>query len=197
MTAPAAGPSLWTVPNLLTLSRLPLAAVLYVFIELRLWPAAFGVFLVAALTDAIDGWWARRFHQQSAFGRVFDPLTDKILLGGAFIFLVPVPESGMRAWMAAVVIAREMLITGVRGYVESLGHKFGADWLGKLKTVLQCVWLGAVLAFLNLRDREWAEGLVGPVEWIHLILLYAMLVATVASGVQYCWKAWPLMVKGA
>jgi|SRR5262245_15229372 len=179
----------WTVPNILTLSRLPLAIVMFVCIEFHSWPTAFAAFLVASLTDWIDGWWARKFDQMSAFGRVFDPLTDKVLLGGAMIFLVAVPESGMRAWMAAVVIAREMLITGVRGYLESLGHKFGADWLGKLKTILQCIWLGAVLVFLSLRDREWADGLVGPVELFHLVLLYTMLTATVLSGLQYCWKA--------
>ena len=110
---------------------------------------------------------AASFNQMSAFGRVFDPLTDKILIGGAFIFLVAVPESAMQAWMVAVVIGRELLITGVRGYVESLGKKFGADWFGKLKTILQCSWLLAVLLYLSIREQSWAEALVGPVEMIH------------------------------
>jgi CDP-diacylglycerol--glycerol-3-phosphate 3-phosphatidyltransferase len=183
----------WNVPNVLTISRIPLTVVLCAFIEFRLWPAALVTFVVAALTDWIDGWWARKFNQMSAFGRVFDPLTDKILLGSAFIFLVPVEHAAMQAWMAAVVIGRELLITGVRGYVESLGKKFGADWFGKLKTILQCVWLLAVLVYLTVREQTWSADLVGPVEVLHYGLLYAMLAATVLSGLQYCWKAAKLM----
>jgi CDP-diacylglycerol---glycerol-3-phosphate 3-phosphatidyltransferase len=179
----------WNVPNVLTISRVPLTVVLCAFIEFRFWLAALLTFVVASMTDWIDGWWARKFNQTSTFGRVFDPLTDKILLGSAFIFLVAVPESAMQAWMAAVVIGRELLITGVRGYVESLGKKFGADWFGKLKTILQCVWLLAVLVYLTIRDQSWAADLVGPVEILHYGLLYAMIAATLLSGLQYCWKA--------
>jgi CDP-diacylglycerol--glycerol-3-phosphate 3-phosphatidyltransferase len=181
--------SFWNVPNILTLSRLPLAVVLFVCISYKAWFAALVVFGIAALTDWIDGWWARRFDQQSTFGRVFDPLTDKILLGGAFIFLVPVRESGMKAWMATVVICRELLITGVRGYVESLGKKFGADWFGKLKTVLQCVSLAVILAVQSVRGQSWAENHLDLLEALQFALLYAMLAATVGSGVQYCWRA--------
>jgi CDP-diacylglycerol---glycerol-3-phosphate 3-phosphatidyltransferase len=179
----------WNVPNVLTISRVPLTIVLCIFIGCHLWFAALVTFVVASMTDWIDGWWARRFNQMSAFGRVFDPLTDKILLGSAFIFLVAVPDSAMQTWMAAVVIGRELLITGVRGYVESLGKKFGADWFGKLKTILQCVWLLAVLVYLSIREQSWAADLVGPVEMLHYGLLYAMIAATVLSGLQYCWKA--------
>ncbi len=181
--------SFWNVPNVLTLSRVPLTAGLCVAIEFHAWLVGFAVFFVAALTDWIDGWYARRFNQLSVFGRVFDPLTDKVLLGGAFIFLVAVPESGMKAWMAAAVIARELLVTGIRGYVESLGKKFGADWFGKLKTILQCVWLGAVLIYLAVRELSLAASAIEAFEWLHWALLYAMLAATILSGLQYCWKA--------
>lgn len=183
----------WNVPNVLTISRIPLTILLCTFIELRLWPAALLTFAAAAITDWIDGWWARRFQQMSAFGRVFDPLTDKVLIGSAFIFLVAVPESAMQAWMAAVVIGRELLITGVRGYVESLGKRFGADWFGKLKTVLQCCWLLAVLSFLTIRGESWASDFVQAVETLHYGLLYAMIAATVLSGLQYCSKAYQLL----
>jgi len=179
----------WNVPNILTLSRLPLAVVLFVCISHEAWFAALVVFGVAALTDWIDGWWARRFNQQSAFGRVFDPLTDKVLLGGAFIFLIPVEQSGMKAWMVTVIICRELLVTGIRGYVESLGKKFGADWFGKLKTVLQCVSLAVILAVLSVRSQSWAENHLDLLETLQLALLYAMLAATVGSGIQYCCRA--------
>lgn len=181
------------VPNLLTISRVPLTVVMCIFIECQIWPAALATFIVASMTDWIDGWWARRFNQGSTFGRVFDPLTDKIMLGGAFIFLIRVSDSSMEPWMVAVVIGRELLITGVRGYVESLGKKFGADWFGKLKTILQCAWLLAVLVFLTIKGQSWPESVVGAVEMIHFGLLYAMLAATVLSGLQYCLKAWNLL----
>lgn len=183
----------WNVPNVLTLSRLPLAVVLFVCISCEWWLAGLVVFGVAALTDWVDGWWARHFGQLSAFGRVFDPLTDKVLLGGAFIFLVPVKESGMAAWMATVVICREMLITGVRGYVESLGQKFGADWFGKLKTLLQCAALVVILFVLGVRDQPWAREQSGLLTALQYGLLYAMLAATVGSGVQYCLRAATLL----
>jgi CDP-diacylglycerol--glycerol-3-phosphate 3-phosphatidyltransferase len=120
-------------------------------------------------------------------------LTDKILLGGAFIFLLAVPESGFVPWMTALVIGRELLITGIRGYVEALGKKFGADWFGKLKTILQCVVLISTFTVLALRDVAWAETLQRPLWGIHVVVLYAMLAATFLSGVQYCWKALKLV----
>ena len=179
----------WNVPNVLTLSRLPLSIILFSCIEFSYWLVGLIVFLIAAATDWIDGWWARKFNQTSTFGRVFDPLTDKVLLGGAFIFLVAVPASEMRAWIAATVIGRELLVTGIRGYVESLGKKFGADWFGKLKTILQCVWLGAVLTFLEIRERAVAVDFLNAVQIIHLALLYLMAAATIGSGLQYVVKA--------
>jgi CDP-diacylglycerol--glycerol-3-phosphate 3-phosphatidyltransferase len=186
---------LLNVPNALTVARIPLTVLLCAFIHYQFWPAALVAFVIAALTDAIDGWWARKFNQLSTFGRVFDPLTDKILLGSAFIFLIPVEHAAMETWMVAVVIGRELLITGVRGYVESLGKKFGADWFGKLKTILQCVWLLAVLVYLTLREYFPDSGLVSPVEMLHFGLLYAMIAATVLSGLQYIGKAYQLLYR--
>jgi len=181
------------VPNALTVSRVPLTILLCAFIEFRVWPAALTTFVVAAVTDMMDGWWARRFGQLSAFGRVFDPLTDKILIGGAFIFLIPVEESQMRSWMAAVVIGRELLITGVRGYVESLGKKFGADWFGKLKMALQCAVLIGVLLIKWLETRTGTGDVLAALRPVQGVLLWAMLVATVGSGVQYLVKAAKLL----
>jgi CDP-diacylglycerol---glycerol-3-phosphate 3-phosphatidyltransferase len=185
----AAEPNLWTTPNWLTLSRLPLTVWLCVFIHLQWWPAAFFTFVVAALTDWIDGWWARKFNRLSMFGRTFDPLTDKVLLGSAFIFLINVPESGFDPWMTAVVVGRELLVTGIRGYVETLGKKFGADWFGKLKTILQCAALLVVLLALWLREVPAAEGIAGPIATLQFGLIYAMIAATLLSGVQYIMKA--------
>jgi CDP-diacylglycerol---glycerol-3-phosphate 3-phosphatidyltransferase len=184
---------IWNVPNILTLSRLPLTAILCWLIAIQSWWPALIVFLIAATTDAVDGWWARKFNQGTTFGRVFDPLTDKIMLGSAFIFLVQVPDSDITAWMVALILSREMLITGVRGYLESLGMKFGADWFGKLKTILQCIWLGEVLFYLAVATTIAQTSLDEVLSIINQILLWAMFLATMGSGVQYLVKGMRLL----
>lgn len=188
-----AEPNLWTTPNGLTLSRLPLTILLCVCIHHQWWPSAFFIFVAAAVTDWVDGWWARRFNQLSMFGRTFDPLTDKVLLGCAFIFLLPVTESGLEPWMTAVVVGRELLVTGIRGYVETLGKKFGADWFGKLKTILQCAALLVILFALWMRRLPDAEPLLPVLNVLQYGMIYAMLAATVLSGIQYTMKAARLM----
>lgn len=180
---------LWSVPNGLTLSRLPLTALLCVAIHFQWWPVALFTFVIAAITDWVDGWWARRYQQLSMFGRTFDPLTDKILLGSAFIFLLAVPDSGFVPWMTTVIIGRELLVTGIRGYVETLGKKFGADWFGKLKTILQCITIIAVLLQLWLRSIPANAQLIDVLTTLSFGLIYAMIAATVLSGVQYVQKA--------
>jgi CDP-diacylglycerol--glycerol-3-phosphate 3-phosphatidyltransferase len=170
------------VPNLLSLSRLPLAAVLCGCISAGAWGIALGVFLLAAATDWLDGWWARRFNQGTAVGRALDPLTDKVLVGSVFIFLIRVPEVGIEPWMVAVVVGRELLVTGLRGMVEAAGKSFGADWFGKLKTVLQ---MSALIGALVLM----AVPAAGPLEPAYRALLWAAVVATVGSAIQYAVKA--------
>ncbi len=180
---------MYNVPNLLSLSRLPLGAALFVCIAHEFWLSGLVIFAVAALTDWLDGWWARRFNCGTALGRNLDPLTDKVLIGGAFIFLIPMPGLGIEPWIVTVVVGRELLITGLRGIVEATGKKFGADWFGKLKTVLQCAVLFAALILQTLRQYAWLEPAHPALEWIYWILLGAMLLATVGSAVQYAVKA--------
>jgi CDP-diacylglycerol--glycerol-3-phosphate 3-phosphatidyltransferase len=183
------GERFWNVPNLLTLSRLPLSVVLFACISIGWWLAALITFGAASLTDWLDGWWARKFNQLSAFGRTFDPLIDKVLVGGAFIYLIPVKQAGLLPWMVTVVIGRELLVTGIRGYIEALGKKFGADWFGKLKMVLQCVVLVVIFIVMTLRGQSWAAELLEPLELLQTFVIDAMLAATIGSGLQYCWKA--------
>ena len=180
---------LWNVPNCLSLSRLPLAAGLFACIATDAWLLGLIIFSIAAFTDWLDGWWARRFKQFTAIGRSLDPLTDKVLIGGAFIYLISVKESLVLPWMTTVIISRELLVTGLRGMVEATGVKFAADWFGKLKTFLQCVVLIGVLLLQTLRTNGWFVEVLTPLEWAYVILLYAMLIATVGSGVQYVVKA--------
>jgi CDP-diacylglycerol---glycerol-3-phosphate 3-phosphatidyltransferase len=178
-----------TFPNLLTLSRLPLAVVLFFCIAYGWWLAGLIVFILAALTDWADGFLARRLGQLSALGRSLDPLIDKVLIGGAFIFLIPVKESELTPWMVTVVVGRELLITGLRGIMEAQGVKFGADMLGKIKMVLQCAVLIVVLANLWLQKQAWSEPWRPALWWLQITLIYVMLAATVLSGKQYILKA--------
>jgi len=187
---------LWNVPNLLSLSRVPLTAVLCWAIAAEGWAVALVTFAVAALTDWLDGWWARKFNQLTAMGRALDPLTDKVLIASAFIFLIPVTDSGIHPWMVAVVVVREVLITGLRGMVEAAGKKFGADWFGKLKTVLQCAVLIGVLLLKTLKANDRLTAVVPWLEWVQLGLVWAMLLATVGSAVQYGIRAVKLLGAG-
>lgn len=190
MTADAPPPpadSLWSVPNLLSLSRVPLGVAIFVCINYKLWPAALALFAVATVTDWLDGWWARRFNLVSPIGRSLDPLTDKFLICGVFIYL-QAADVGVLPWMVTVIVGREILITGVRGIVEAAGKKFGADWFGKLKTALQCAAIIGVLLLQAIGPSEYPA-----LEKVYLVLLYAMLAATIGSGVQYLVKAARLM----
>lgn len=185
--------TVWNLPNQLTASRFVLALILFGLIEWGQWLACLGVFIVAAITDWADGYLARRQGLTSTLGRNLDPLVDKVLICGAYVFLIPIGDAAkwMSPWMVTIVVSREMVITGLRGYVEQQGVNFGADWLGKLKMVLQCAALIAI--FISL-EAERPDGLLptGHVEWmavVRLALVWAMLAATLLSGVQYLWKA--------
>src|SRR5438105_538785 len=159
-TAPptSARPSLLNLPNQLTAARLVLSVALFGCIAAAWWLVGLVVFVLAAVTDWLDGYLARRLGVAGAFGRQFDPLVDKVLVCGAFIFLLPVPHAGVEAWMVTVVVARELLITGLRGFVESQATRFGADWLGKVKMALQCA---ALIAILFVLDQRAGGGDVG------------------------------------
>jgi CDP-diacylglycerol--glycerol-3-phosphate 3-phosphatidyltransferase len=184
--------TVFNLPNQLTSSRLVLAVVLFVLIAVEEWLWCLGVFAVAAFTDWLDGYLARAQGLTSALGRVFDPLVDKVLMCGAFIFLLPhgskPGEGWLTPWMVVVVVSREFLITGLRSYLETLGVHFGADWLGKLKMGLQCAALIAI--FVTLYAQQDRPDL--PVRLFGFcrdVLIWSMLVATILSGLQYVWRA--------
>lgn len=187
---PAPPAELLNVPNLLSLSRLPLAVGLFAAVAAGAWGAALVVFLAACATDWLDGWWARRYGPLTLVGRNLDPMTDKVLVCGAFVYLIPVPGAGIDPWMVVVVVARELVVTGVRGIVEAAGKKFGADWFGKLKMGLQCAALIGVLLLQWLRAGDGPRTpVLAVLEPAQLALLWVMLAATVGSGVQYLVKA--------
>ena len=188
----AAAHSLFNLPNTLTSVRLGLSFVLFATIWGHLWLTSLALFAVAAFTDWLDGYYARRRNLASSLGRVYDPLVDKIMTGGVFVFFLQshpagLPGgSGLLAWMVTLVIAREFLVTGIRGHLEGMGVQFGADMFGKWKTVLQI----AVTLYLLALFAAWEHGLAAA--WtLHLrtALVYAMVLATVFSGLNYVRRA--------
>jgi CDP-diacylglycerol--glycerol-3-phosphate 3-phosphatidyltransferase len=177
-------PGVFNLPNKLTAARFVLALVLFGLIAAEWWMACLIVFAVAAFTDWLDGYLARRQNLTSTLGRIMDPLVDKVLMCGIYISILPLGhEKGwLYPWMVTVVVAREFVITGLRSYVEQQGTRFGADWLGKLKMGLQCAAVFGI--FLALLVQEWV--------WLARVrdgLIWAMVVITLLSGVQYILKA--------
>jgi len=179
---------LLNVPNLLSLARVPLAVGVFVCVTAGDWFLALVLFVVACVTDWLDGWWARRYGPLTLVGRNLDPLTDKFLVCGTFIYLIPVPATGIDPAVVVVVVGRELLVTGIRGMVEATGRQFGADWFGKLKMGLQCAVLIGVF-LIRWLDTLPTPDLLAVLEPVQAVLLWAMLAATVGSGVQYAVKA--------
>jgi len=187
LTKTSATPHWLHLANVLTLSRLVLAFVLFGLMAYELWLASLGVFLVAAITDWLDGYVARLQGLVSSLGRVLDPLVDKVLICGAFVFLVPrgTQEGWLLPWMVTVVIARELIISGLRDQLESMGAAFGADWLGKLKMTLQCAALIAIFVTLEVQASAGIESVPQVLFLLRDGLVWAMIVSTVLSGANY------------
>jgi CDP-diacylglycerol--glycerol-3-phosphate 3-phosphatidyltransferase len=183
----------WTVPNLLSAARLGLAIVFFVLVERGLPGAALATFVVAASTDWVDGWWARRFGQVSRLGRIFDPLVDKVIICGAFILLAD-RGGAILPWMAVVVVVRELVVTAIRAEMERAGRDFSATLSGKLKMVFQCVAVGAELAARAWPDGELAGVGMRSIAWI---AAWAAVVATIWSGLDYLLAGRPLLAGDA
>src|SRR5437762_2127977 len=178
-------PPVMNLPNQLTAARFVLAIVLFVLIDNGMWIACIAVFALAAVTDWLDGYLARKQGLTSTLGRNLDPLVDKVVICGAFIFLLRNLNAGVAPWMVTVVVARELIITSLRSFLENVGATFGADWLGKVKMVLQCGALFAIFIAL-----QWPADVV---NWTRDGFIYAMLVATTLSGLQYLWRAYAMV----
>ena len=200
------------LPNTITLLRLVLTAGVFVCLELapqretlyrpyELWEVvtdasqplvwtAFVFFLIAAFTDFLDGYLARKWNLVTAFGRVADPFADKVLIAGSLVTLLQFPAATtvLTTWYVVVVIAREFLVTAIRGVVEASGQPFPADQLGKWKMVSQCWTVGALLTMVAGSGRfVWAA------QWG----FWVSLVLTVVSGANYVWKARSILFAGA
>ena len=141
------------LPDVLTLSRLGLAAVLIALLTLE-FPysktLALAVFLIASLTDYLDGELARRVYGESTFGKLMDPLTDKVLVCAAFVAFVELKL--VPAWIVVLIISREFLVTGLRLLAANEGQIVSAGFWGKHKTVSQLLTIIVLLAGLSFRE---------------------------------------------
>lgn len=199
------------VPNWLTAARIVIAfgflALLsvYRFPHAHEWalPAAAALFLIAAATDALDGHLARKWSATSLFGRVMDPFADKVLVIGAFIMLAgpafavasgdrTTVVTGVRPWMVAVILARELLVTSIRGVYEARGVSFPADWSGKWKMILQSAAVPVILLTVWTAPAEGAERamLSGWRRWLTDGVVWATLLVTLVSGWTYVVRAY-------
>ncbi len=150
---------------------------------------ASGVFILASITDGLDGFLARRRGQITTLGMLLDPLADKLMVTAAFILLVAYNPHVMKPWIAVLVIGREFLVSGLRSIATSEGFTIEASELGKLKTVIQIV--AIVAAILNHRWNTW-DFWGFPVS-VHLIAVTAvgwMTVVSIISAVDYFVGFW-------
>lgn len=137
------------------------------------------VFTVAACSDWVDGYFARRFESVTALGKLMDPLADKILVTTALIMLIPLGR--LPAWIALVILSREIIITGLRGMASAEGVVVAASGLGKIKSIAQYIGLGTLIFPLGIL----------PIPYLHQIglgIVYIAMILTVWSGLDYFYK---------
>lgn len=194
-TDPAKTARVFNVPNLVTLARIVLSVVLFACLALGWYKTSFVLFVITAGTDWVDGYWARKYGQITQLGRVLDPFADKLFICGVFVFLAAVPPlqngdapSGITAWMAVVILGRELLVTALRTFVEQQGGDFSAMWVGKWKMVLQCLAAGWSIVHLTYVDQAAAAWRETPPSWMTTgltLVVWGAVLLTLYSGIAY------------
>ncbi|MGN1383100.1 MAG: CDP-diacylglycerol--glycerol-3-phosphate 3-phosphatidyltransferase [Eubacterium sp.] len=170
------------LPNKLTILRV-IAVPFFIVCYLKgFFAAALIIFCLASLTDMLDGKIARARNLVTNFGKIMDPLADKVLCYSAFCLMIG--DRTMPAWMLIVILAREFTIAGMRTVAASEGHVIAAAMSGKIKTVLQMF----AIIFLILMQALTKFSFYPQVRILAYVLLYASLVMTVYSGIEYVVK---------
>ncbi len=167
------------LPNKLTLLRILLIPVFIIFLMNGYYYISGILFILASVTDMLDGYIARKYNLITNFGKIMDPLADKLLVSSAMICLVELGE--IAGWMIIVILAREFIITGLRAVAAGEGIIIAAGTSGKVKTILQMVALSLILL------RNWPFSYFTNLAVGHWILWLA-LVVTVYSGLEYIVK---------
>ena len=186
------------LPNYITLTRIASIPLLIWILSSARFSSAHGekellastVFILASITDGIDGYLARKRGQITTMGMLLDPLADKLLIAAAFITLVQFNPAMVPAWMAVVIIGREFLVSGLRSIAASEGFTIEASDLGKFKMLVQIISVVAVI--LAHRWREWHlfSFYILPVYWIALLAIWFMVLLSLVSAVDYFVAFW-------
>ena len=172
------------LPNQITIVRLVVSLFVFIMLPLQKFSAALILFLIAATTDWMDGYLARKYGLITQLGRILDPFADKILICGAFIFLAAEPGSQIVAWMAVVVVGRELLVTALRSFLEQQGADFSANMAGKVKMVVQCAAVVLSLYVLTCRVPGGSTASTGLLRLTSAVVWLAV-IATLYSGFGY------------
>jgi CDP-diacylglycerol--glycerol-3-phosphate 3-phosphatidyltransferase len=171
------------LPNLVTFARLLLCVPFLILLEVQGWETvAMWIFVVASLTDWLDGYLARRLNQVSELGKLMDPLVDKVLVTGALVALTA--RGIVPAWSVTAILFREFLVTGLRAVEASRGVIIPAGWLGKVKATVQMIAIIVLLWCLDPTGRALRPEVLST---IGLWGYWAGVALTIASGVQYLW----------
>ena len=181
------------VPNVLTLFRILLTFVFIVLLTKEgLGSKIFAliIFTLASLTDFLDGYIARKYDLISRFGKLMDPIADKFLILSAFFIFTQLRV--IASWMFAVILAREVIVTGLRLFAVRKGQALAAEGAGKLKTVLQIISVYLIILFTILVqlkvDVQGYEPMMRYVSiWIN-ILMYLVVAVTLWSGISFVWN---------
>lgn len=178
----------FNLPNRLTLLRLLLAIVFFIFLSYRYYDIALFAFLLAWFTDWLDGYLARKKDLLTDFGRIADPFVDKIIVCGGFILLIQHAQDIIPSWMVVVIVAREFLVNSLRSYSESRGIEFGATIWGKAKMFIQSLTISLILLFF-----AYLQHLIAIKQGI-VIMLWLTVIITLVSGIKYMVKAGPAIL---
>lgn len=183
------------LPNKLTIGRLVLTAFFVAFLSSSThWgdAAALLLFVTASATDWLDGYLARKLNQMTNFGKLMDPLADKVLVASALVCLIPYKEHhvGIPAWAVIIIITREFLITGLRQLAAGQGVILPADHLGKHKTAWQIITILFFLTLLAAGDYFGDESrwLLFLSQKVGSVLIGITVFLTIYSGLAYLWK---------
>ena len=185
------------LPNSITMSRIAMIPLLLWILSTHFpWQAhgaqeilASVLFVLASITDGLDGYLARKRAQITTMGMLLDPIADKIMVTGALIALVAYNAQIVKVWIVVVIIGREFLISGLRSIASSEGFTIQASDLGKLKTVTQIV--AVVAAILAHHWDQWLFGvIVIPVNWIAIAAMYFTALVSIVSGIDYFVGFW-------
>lgn len=194
------GASLMNLPNSITMSRIIMIP-LFIWILSSHFPWQEGgtqeitasvLFVLASITDGVDGYLARKRGQITTMGMLLDPLADKIMVTAALIQLVAYNGQVVKVWIAVVIISREFLISGLRSIAASEGFTIQASELGKLKTIVQIV--AVVTTILAHHWDHWVFGfIIFPLRWYAIAAVYFTVLVSSISAIDYFVGFWKMI----